>query len=144
MYSILLYSLDSSNDRKSNEHLCHSSLKSIEMLINSDINFFLSHIQEIIVRLLSMSQYEYNMNIRMLALKCITDLAIKSQPNDIIKYQKNVCRQLIKCLGDKKRICRQIAVEARNRWYLLTTKNIDKEHELHSSASSTTTSPVKY
>ena len=72
-----------------------------------------------------MSQYEHNMNIRMLALKCLNNLAIKSQPNDIIKYQKNVCKQLIKCLDDKKRLCRQMAVEARNRWYLLTTKNIE-------------------
>ncbi len=37
-----------------------------------------------------------------------------------------VCKNLEVCLNDKKRLCRQIAVEARNRWYLLTTKNIEK------------------
>ena len=128
MLPILLYSLNSttsSDDNKSNEHLWHSSLKSFEILINSDINCFILHIQEIIDRLLFMSQYEHNMSIRMLGLKCLNKLSVKLQPNDIIIYQKNICKQLVKCLNDKKRLCRQMAVEARNRWYLLSTQNIE-------------------
>ena len=70
--------------------------------------------------------YNENMNVRLTALKCLNSLAINSSPNDIIKYQRSICKQLTNSLDDKKRLCRQMAVESRNRWYLLTTKNIEK------------------
>jgi hypothetical protein len=129
MLPILLFSLNansSSTDSQKTEHLWLSSLKSFEILINSDAKCLLEYIQEIIDRLIFMAQYSGNMNIRLLALKCLNSLAIKSSPNDVIKYQKNVCKKLAECLNDRKRLCRNIAVEARNRWYLLTTKNIDE------------------
>lgn len=129
MLPILLYSLktnnEESNNSKVNEHLWLSSLKSFEILINSDTKCFAAHTQEIIERLLKMSLNANNMNIRMLALKCLNSLAIRAHPNDVIKYQRLVCKQLALCLNDKKRLCRHLAVEARNRWYLLTTKNVE-------------------
>lgn len=40
-----------------------------------------------------------------------------------MKYQKNVVRNIEGCLNDKKRLVRQKAVAARNKWYLLSTKD---------------------
>jgi hypothetical protein len=40
----------------------------------------------------------------------------------MIKYQKEVTKNLLECLDDPKRIVRQKSVVARNKWYLLTTK----------------------
>lgn len=129
MLPILLYSLNNTNsssaDSQKNEHLWLSSLKSFEILIKNDAKCLSAFTQDIIDRLLLLAQYNENMNIRLLALKCINSLALRSAPNDIMKYQRNVCKQLVKCLNDRKRLCRHTAVEARNRWYLLTTKNIE-------------------
>jgi hypothetical protein len=126
MLPILLFSLNVDITSKNNEHLWISSLKSFEILINNDSKCLMQYYEEIIDRLLIMVQYNENMNVRLTALKCLNSLAINSSPNDIIKYQRSICKQLTNCLDDKKRQCRQMAVESRNRWYLLTTKNIEK------------------
>ena len=125
MLPILLFSLNVNIASKNDEHLWISSLKSFEILINNDTKCLMPYYDEIIRRLLQMAQYNENIYVRLTALKCLNSLAIKSSPNDIIKYQRLICKQLVNCLDDKKRLCRQMAVESRNRWYLLTTKNIE-------------------
>jgi hypothetical protein len=132
MMPVLLYSLNNINMK--NEDLWTSSLKSFEILINEGntseddehSKYFLGYLNDIVTKLLTMSRYEENMNIRVLALNCINKMAIRIAPNKLIKMQRLVCKQLEKCLNDKKRVCRQIAVEARNRWFLLTTKTNEK------------------
>lgn len=128
MMPVLLYSLNNINVK--NESLWLSSLKSFEILINETLDdngqYFLEFTSEVIEKLLKMCRYEDNLCIRLLALKCINNLALNLAPNKIIKHQKFVCKQLLPCLSDKKRVCRQVAVEARNRWYLITTRTNEK------------------
>lgn len=125
MLPILLFSLGSSVDME--EKLCLSSLKSFEMLLNdssrTDENSFIPYLQDILEKLISMTKIQRSLEIRLLALNCLNTIALNLPPNELIKHQKYVCKQLEKCLTDKKRLCRQLAVEARNRWFLLTTKN---------------------
>ncbi|RMZ94762.1 MMS19 nucleotide excision repair protein -like, partial [Brachionus plicatilis] len=125
MLPILLFSLSNSVDME--EKLCLSSLKSFEMLLNdcakNDDSSFIPYLQDILEKLIRMTKVQKSLEIRLLALNCLNIVALKLPPNQIIKYQKFVCKELEKCLTDKKRLCRQLAVEARNRWFLLTTKN---------------------
>ena len=59
--------------------------------------------------------------IRCCALNCVLKLASLQNPNILIKFQRDVVRNIEPCLIDKKRLVRQKAVAARNKWYLLTT-----------------------
>lgn len=122
---VLLYSLNNIDTK--NEQLLLNSLKSFELLINESVQentgeYFLQFVDQVLERLLNMCLYKESMNIRLLALKCVNNLALNVAPNKLIKSQKAVCKGLLLCLNDKKRLCRQLAVEARNRWYLITTK----------------------
>jgi DNA repair/transcription protein MET18/MMS19 len=128
MLPILLYSL-SNKSEDMNENIYISSLKSFELLLHESLTnenkYLVAYTQDIVERLLDMCIYEKSMEIRLLGLKCLNNLAINMEPNRIIKFQKNVCKKLETCLNDKKRLCRRQAVETRNRWYLLTTKNVE-------------------
>ena len=125
MLPMLLFSLNSTD--LVNEQLWLSSLKSFEILINesnpAEDHYLLPYTAEILDRLLFMANYERNMDIRITALRSICGIASNLSPNKIIQRQKFVCKQLEKSLNDKKRLCRQLAVEGRNRWFLLATKN---------------------
>jgi DNA-binding phage protein len=74
MLPILIYSLNMTC-ASWDEEIWLSSLNSLKVLIKDNLNnenqYFLSHIEEIIERLLLMSQFETNMNIRLLALECM-------------------------------------------------------------------------
>lgn len=128
MLPILLYSLNHHNEQI-DESIYMSSLKSFELLLHESLanenSYLLNYTGELVQRLLAMCVYENSMEIRLLSLKCLNNLASSMEPNKIIKYQKDVCKHLERCLNDKKRLCRRMAVEARNRWFLLTTKNAD-------------------
>lgn len=127
MLPILLYSM--SDTKELDQSLCISSLKSFDLVIRdlssdgAEHEFILTYITEILSKMLAMSTYEANMEIRLLALTCVNNLAVSLPPDRIIKHQKWVCRELDKSLRDRKRLCRQMAVQARNRWFLLSTKN---------------------
>lgn len=127
MLPILLYSLNDS--KQLDENICLSSLRSFDLVVResssggADEAFFLAYLNEILSKMFAMSAYAANMEIRLLALTCINNLAAKLAPDQLIKYQKWVCRELERSLGDHKRVCRQMAVQARNRWFLLSTKS---------------------
>jgi hypothetical protein len=127
MIPVILYSLN--NIENEDEKVLFSSLKSFEILLfetlQKENQQLESYTQDILKKLILLCNYKKNMEIRLLALKCINNLALTLPPNKIIQYQKHVCHKLEPCLSDKKRLCRQKAVEARNRWYLLTTKNVE-------------------
>ena len=114
MMPILLYSLNSTCFR--NEQLLLNSLKSVEILINESVKdngeYFIQFIDKIIERLVDMTVYQESMDIRLLALKCVNNLAKNISPGRLIKHQHLVCKCLVRCLSDKKRLCRQLAVEA--------------------------------
>ena len=118
MIPIILYTL--SFTENADEKVCLSSLMSFEMLLyeafQNENKFLESYTDEILKKLIFMCQYKNSMNIRLMALNCLNDLATKFLPNKIIHYQKHVCKSLEPCLSDKKRLCRQKAVEARNKW----------------------------
>ena len=118
MLPIILYTL--SNAEQADEKVYLSSLMLFEILLyetfQKENKFLESYTQDILKKLIFMCQYKNNMNIRLLALKCLNEWATNSPPNKIIHYQKHVCKSLEPCLSDKKRICRQKAVEARNKW----------------------------
>ncbi len=124
MMPVLLYSLNTTDI--CNEQLWLHSLKSFELLIDDaarpDHSLFLEFTAPVLERLLKLCTYQANMQVRLLALRCVNNLAKSVSPARIIKSQKTVCRQLEACLNDRKRLCRQMAVEARNRWFLITTK----------------------
>ena len=127
MLPILLYALSNTNNG-GDEQLLFSSLRSLELFIQesaqTENEYFIAHISDIVSKLIDMCKYEANLDIRLLSLKCMNTLATNVSPNRLIQYQKLVCKQLEPCLSDKKRICRQMAVAARNKWFLLTTKNL--------------------
>jgi hypothetical protein len=122
---MLVYSL---NNNQGDENLWLCSLKSLEDLITQSIsstsqdNYLIEYLNEILEKLFQLSKYQDNMEIRILALNCILKLT-NLNANLIIKYQRNVVRSIESCLNDKKRLVRQKAVAARNKWYLLTTKD---------------------
>jgi hypothetical protein len=125
MLPIILYSL--TNSKNIEESFIVSSIKSLQLLLNetfeSEEKLYNSYCEEILKRLVSLCRYEKNMEVRLISLKCLNNMALIFQPNNLIKYQRFVCKELELCLNDKKRLCRQIAVEARNRWFLLSTKS---------------------
>lgn len=135
MLPILLYSLNDSGE-KLDENICLCSLRSFDLVVrgssgenadgSQDQDFLLTYTSEILARLFAMSTYTGNMEIRLLALTCLNNLADKLPVDRIIKHQKWVCRELDKTLNDHKRLCRQMAVQARNRWFLLSTKNSEQ------------------
>ena len=118
MIPIVLFTL--SNSKNSDEKVYMSSLMSFEILLyetfQKENKFLESYTHDILNKLIFMCQYKNNMNIRLLALKCLNDLATNFAPNKLIQFQKHVCKSLEPCLSDKKRVCRQKAVEARNKW----------------------------
>jgi DNA repair/transcription protein MET18/MMS19 len=137
MLPILLFSLNNNtadqqrqqSQTTDDDRIYLSSLKSFEILLHESLSnenaYLLAYTQEIVERLLTMCRYERSMEIRLLALKCLNNLAVHLEPNKIVKFQREVCKRLESCLNDRKRLCRRQAVETRNRWFLLTTKNID-------------------
>ncbi len=135
MMPILLYSLSTSEI--CNEQLWLSSLKSLELLIDEAAQknnrpdrqaHFLEFTTPVLERLLKVCNHQANMEVRLLALGCVNNLGKNVAPAMIIKNQKMVCRQLEACLNDRKRLCRQMAVEARNRWFLISTK-VNQENQ---------------
>jgi hypothetical protein len=125
MLPIILYSL--SNSENIEESFIVSSIKSLQLLLNqtfeSEEKLFNSYCEDILQRLISLCHYKRNMEVRLISLKCLNNLALIFQPNNLIKHQRYVCKELELCFNDKKRLCRQMAVEARNRWFLLSTKS---------------------
>jgi hypothetical protein len=121
MIPIILFTLGYKEN--TDERVYLSSLKSFEILLyeafQKENKFLESYTSDILKKLLFMCQYQNNMNIRLQALKCLNDLATRFSPNKLIQFQKHVCKSLEPCLNDKKRLCRQRAVEARNKWYIL-------------------------
>lgn len=124
MLPLLLYSLSDTNEL--DESVCLSSLRSFDLVVretSNDQEFLLTYTSEILSKLFAMCSYERSMEIRLLALTCVNNLATSLPPDRLIKHQKWVCRELDRSLNDHKRLCRQMAVQARNRWFLLSTKN---------------------
>lgn len=70
------------------------SLKSFELILNNqgleNLNgYFTNCVGDILNKLIAMCKYEQNMNIRLLALKCLNEISCNLPPNKIIQYQRN-------------------------------------------------------
>ena len=74
----------------------------------------LPYIAEILSKLSVLAKYEHNMQVRLMALVCLNSVACSLSPNVIIPYQASVIAKLQQCLNDRKRLCRQKAVETRD------------------------------
>ena len=85
-------------------------LKTRRVVLEPPHELILPYIAEI----LSQAKYEHNMQVRLMALVCLKSVACSLSPNVIIPYQASVIAKLQQCLNDRKRLCRQKAVETRD------------------------------
>jgi hypothetical protein len=90
---IILFTLSSSISHEYQEKISVLSLKSFDLLLNNESivqkenTFFSSCVQDILSKLICMSKYENNMDIRLLALTCLNEMSCKLPPNKIIQHQ---------------------------------------------------------
>jgi DNA repair/transcription protein MET18/MMS19 len=121
MLPILVFSLSSCNS----DSLKLCSLKSINDLLGNQSgqsNPLEEYTDEILIHLYALSKYKSSMKIRVLSIGCLVRLS-DLNPRFVIKYQRDVYKNLEACLDDPKRLVRQKAVLARNKWCLLSTRS---------------------
>lgn len=134
---LLVHSLDSEKPQ-----ILSLSLDVLTSLLEDKEDILSQHVQSFIEKLLRLSKFKENMKIRINALKCLFFYAfyptvillpyklkvnIKTRNIRMLRDLNwyffiiifQVLRELESCLDDRKRLARNEAVKARNRWYLV-------------------------
>uniref|UniRef100_T1JH66 MMS19 nucleotide excision repair protein n=1 Tax=Strigamia maritima TaxID=126957 RepID=T1JH66_STRMM len=101
-----------------NINLLLTTLTTLKNLINTFPLSLTTHITTLIPHFLRIAQNGSTLKIRMAALHCLN--ASCEQPTYIIlPLKSDVVKGLTQCLGDKKRLVRQVAVITRGNWFLV-------------------------
>ncbi|OQV17672.1 MMS19 nucleotide excision repair protein-like protein [Hypsibius exemplaris] len=101
-----------------------STLSSIEELLlesnpGTPSSLETVHIPPLVERLLDLSLTFTNMNVRIAAVKILGHVSTQCEAPPLLPYKQKVLKTLLKCLDDKKRRVREVAVDTRNAWFLV-------------------------
>eukprot|EP01034_Spumella_vulgaris_P021281 gene21281-27304_t len=95
------------------------SLRTLEILLKNDAGSFVSYLNIIIPVLLKVSQQAFTARQRGTAVEGLSTLADQLPYPRIHPYKTQITQGLLAVLNDKKRVVRQIAGAARNKWMVL-------------------------
>jgi len=95
-----------------------STINALLGLMRDNTLALVDHIDTLVPRLLLLATDAPSMVVRSLALKCLSEL-INAPSVVLLPLRDKVSRELIPCLGDKKRLVRREAALARHRWIML-------------------------
>jgi hypothetical protein len=95
MLPIIIFTLSINSEQEYQENISILSLKSFELILNNEAlqnlnGYFTNCVGDILTKLITMCKYDKNMNIRLLALKCLNEISCNLPPNKIIQYQRNL------------------------------------------------------
>jgi hypothetical protein len=93
MLPIIIFTLSINIEQDNQEKISILSLKSFELILNNEAlnnlnGYFTNCVGDILSKLIAMCKYDKNMNIRLLALKCLNEISYNLPPNKIIQYQR--------------------------------------------------------
>jgi len=95
------------------------ALSCLIQLMHSTPSLISSHIHDIVPRCLKLSVPPYPLKLRLQALVCLNKLGTMATP-ETVALAESVTSQLATSIKDHKRLVRQEAMRARNRWFLVT------------------------
>ncbi|XP_068633868.1 MMS19 nucleotide excision repair protein [Battus philenor] len=85
-------------------------------------------LQTILPRLVKLSTYVKSMDVRIKSLQCLLEIAKAYKTVALLPYKQDVLLDLAPSLDDKKRLVRNMAVQARTRWFLVGAPGESKEN----------------
>ncbi|XP_057379811.1 MMS19 nucleotide excision repair protein homolog [Daphnia carinata] len=100
------------------DQLIVSTITAFMGLISDNINAIEEYISSLVPRLLTLAKDGLTMDVRRLALRCLSELR-KAQPVVLLPLRSEVILRLTPCLDDKKRLVRREAAVARQKWTML-------------------------
>ncbi|XP_067215509.1 MMS19 nucleotide excision repair protein homolog isoform X2 [Linepithema humile] len=107
------------------EHLVTWTLISLKLLLDTKHDVFSDNAQCVIPRLLQLSTFR-SMKVRIAALECLANYA--NYPTILINpYKQLVLDKLGTIIDDRKRLVRKAAVQARIRWFLMSSSDRSQE-----------------
>jgi len=95
-----------------------STINALLGLMRDNTLALVDHIDTLVPRLLKLAREATSMVVRSLALKCLSEL-INAPSIILLPLREQVNQQLVPCLGDKKRLVRREASQARHKWIML-------------------------
>jgi len=95
-----------------------SALLCLDLILDTAPSLISSHTRDIVERCLLLTNKENPLQIRMKSLVCLRKIGMSSNP-DTISLSYDVTQHLTTPLQDHKRVVREVAAKARNRWFLL-------------------------
>ncbi|CAH2047442.1 unnamed protein product, partial [Iphiclides podalirius] len=85
-------------------------------------------LQSVLPRLVKLSTYVKSMDVRIKSLQCVLEIA-KAYPTVLLlPYKQDVLLDLAPSLDDRKRLVRNMAVQARTRWFLVGAPGEGKDN----------------
>nr|BAM18699.1 unknown unsecreted protein [Papilio xuthus] len=85
-------------------------------------------LQTILPRLIKLSTYVKSMDVRIKSLQCLFEIAKVYPTSVLLPYKQDVLLDIAPSLDDKKRLVRNMAVQARTRWFLVGAPGENKEN----------------
>merc|ERR1712071_386898 len=95
-----------------------STINALLGLMRDNTLALVDHIDTLVPRLIVLAIDAPSMVVRSLALKCLSEL-INAPSIILLPLREQVNQQLVPCLGDKKRLVRREASQARHKWIML-------------------------
>jgi len=122
MMPILLQAMDSPNSG-----VRVASVKVLQAAIRQSSSSIEDHIRSVIIRLVKMAQTtsqrgaDSTVKVRLIALKCLTEIPDHLKEVLVLPYKSQVLRELEHAISDVKRHVREAAVRCRYAWFSLST-----------------------
>ncbi|KAK4011886.1 hypothetical protein OUZ56_020995 [Daphnia magna] len=106
------------------DQLIISTITAFMGLMSDNVNAIEEYISSLVPRLLTLAKDGLTMDVRRLALRCLSQLR-KAQTVVLLPLRSEVILRLIPCLDDKKRLVRREAAVARQKWAMLGQAGCD-------------------
>ncbi|KZS11165.1 MMS19 nucleotide excision repair protein [Daphnia magna] len=106
------------------DQLIISTITAFMGLMSDNVNAIEEYISSLVPRLLTLAKDGLTMDVRRLALRCLSELR-KAQTVVLLPLRSEVILRLIPCLDDKKRLVRREAAVARQKWAMLGQAGCD-------------------
>ncbi|EFX86854.1 hypothetical protein DAPPUDRAFT_221700 [Daphnia pulex] len=95
-----------------------STINAFMGLMSDNVSAIEEYISSLVPRLLTLAKDGITMDVRRLALQCLSELR-KAQSIVLLPLRSEVILRLVPCLSDKKRLVRREAALARQKWIML-------------------------